>query len=88
MPPRRGLTPAESARASTSSTCRSDPTPAECRTIEPPGKGRAAHLRVFEVLVRWLPAPAPEEAEQGEDEHDDQDDPEKAHVVSFWLSTW
>jgi hypothetical protein len=43
---------------------------------------------VFEVLVRWLPAPAPEEAEQGEDEHDDQDDPEKAHVVSFWLSTW
>jgi hypothetical protein len=40
---------------------------------------------VFEVLVRWLPAPAPEEAEQGEDEHDD---PEKAHVVSFWLSTW
>jgi hypothetical protein len=34
--------------------------------------------------VAVLETPAAEEAEKGEHEHDDQDDPEKAHVVSFF----
>ena len=46
--------------------------------------GRAAYSRGGSVL----PVPAREEAEQGEHENDDQDDPEDAHVVTPLSFAW
>jgi hypothetical protein len=49
-------------------------------TERPPGKCQAAHSEL-QMVLRALPAPAREEAEQREHENHDQDDPENAHAV-------
>ena len=78
MPPSRGSSAVESARARTPRT-RCPVHLARIALTRPPGKCRAAQW-----FVGWvLPAAAREEPEQQEHQHDDQDDPENRHEEPF-----